>query len=151
MAKKKPKKKLILTVGLPKAGKSTWAMKQGWPVVNPDSIRLAIHGQKFFGPAEPLIWAVAYTMADALFKAGHDTVIIDATHVSNRRRVPWSERFRDTAEVSLEIFRVSPEECIERAKAEGDTDIIPVIRRMAREWDLARFWEVEGDKSDISC
>ncbi len=31
--------RLILTVGLPRSGKTTWALEQGWPIVNPDSIR----------------------------------------------------------------------------------------------------------------
>ena len=35
---------LIVMVGLPRSGKTTWARKQGYPIVNPDSIRLAFHG-----------------------------------------------------------------------------------------------------------
>ncbi|KKK82651.1 hypothetical protein LCGC14_2801230, partial [marine sediment metagenome] len=48
-------KKLILTVGLPRSGKSTWARKQGHPIVNPDSIRLALYGEPFIEEAEPMI------------------------------------------------------------------------------------------------
>jgi predicted kinase len=33
---------LILTVGLPRSGKTTWAKQQGVPMVNRDAIRLAL-------------------------------------------------------------------------------------------------------------
>lgn len=136
---------MIITVGLPKAGKSTWAREQGHPVVNPDSIRLALHGQKFYGPAEPMIWAIAYVMTDALFKAGHKTVIVDATCVSKRRRTPWVERFGKTARVTFRVFNTSPEECIKRAMADGEPDMVPVIKDMMKEWDLPKQWEGDGD------
>ncbi|GAF94425.1 unnamed protein product, partial [marine sediment metagenome] len=64
-------KKLILTVGLPRSGKTTWARKQGIPMVNPDSIRLALHGKAFIEEAEPMIWTIAKYMVRALFIAGH--------------------------------------------------------------------------------
>ena len=134
-------KTLILTVGLPRSGKTTWAQKQGHPIVNPDAIRLALHWHKFFGPAEPWVWAMAYTMVDALFKAGHNTVIVDATHVSHRRRVPWIEKFQSVAKITFEVFNTPPEECIRRAEAEGDAEIIPIIRRMAKEWDIPPYFE----------
>ena len=34
------KKKLIMTIGLPRSGKSTWARTQACPIVNQDSIKL---------------------------------------------------------------------------------------------------------------
>lgn len=90
---------------------------------------------------KPWVWAMAYTMVDALFRAGHNTVIVDATHVSHRRRVPWIEKFQTVAKITFEVFGTPPDECIRRAEAEGDTDIIPVIRRMAKEWDIPPYFE----------
>ena len=84
-----PEKTLILTVGLPRSGKSSWARCQGYPVVNPDSIRLRLHGQVFAPQAEPFVWAVAHLMVESLFEAGHSTVILDATNISRRRRRGW--------------------------------------------------------------
>ena len=71
-------KVLILTVGLPRSGKSTWAKKQGYPIINPDSIRLALHGEHFIEDAEPMVWTIAMYMTKALFLAGHNKIIIDA-------------------------------------------------------------------------
>jgi predicted kinase len=132
---------LILTVGLPRSGKSTWARGTGFPVVNPDSIRLALHGQAFHGPAEPFVWAMAYMMADSLFRAGHETVVVDATNVSAKRREEWTRRYPDHF---LQIFDTPPAVCMARANEIGRADLIPVIERMAREWDLPKSdaWEV---------
>lgn len=132
--------RLILTVGLPRAGKTTWALTTGHPIVNPDSIRYALHGQRFFAPAEPFVWAMAFAMVDALFHAGHEAVIVDATNVSTKRREAWVERFASRAQVTFHVISTDSATCIERAKAEGDETIIPVIERMAREWDLPVPW-----------
>ncbi len=85
-------KTLILTVGLPQSGKSTWARQQGLPIVNPDSIRLALHGKPFIGLAEPFVWAIAKVMVRSLFIAGHDDVIVDATNTTRARRDDWKSR-----------------------------------------------------------
>lgn len=134
-------KTLILTCGLPRSGKTTWARKQGVPIVSPDSIRLALHGQRFLKEAEPMVWTMAAYMAKALFLAGHEKVIVDATNVTAKRREFWLEKFPSTEgyKVDLLIESTAPEVCIERARAEGDETIIPVIERMAAEWDLGEF------------
>ncbi len=136
-------KKLILTVGLPRSGKTTWARQQGHPIVNPDSIRLALHGQRFYAPAELLVWATARLMVDALFRAGHETVIVDATHVAEKRRAQWKEWFPNH-EVELHVVPTDPTTCLARAQQENDAEIAPVILRMADEWDLAVDWKPAG-------
>lgn len=130
-----PGRRLILTVGLPRSGKTTWARQQGHPIVNPDSIRLALHGQRFYGPAEPTVWATAKLMVAALFGAGHETVILDATNVSAKRRDDWK-----SYEPTMQIFETDPATCIARAWDIGDEAIVPVIKRMAEEWDLPASW-----------
>ena len=48
-------KQLILTVGLPRSGKTTWALAQGYPIVAPDAIRLAVTGQRYVELTDYLI------------------------------------------------------------------------------------------------
>ncbi len=124
-------KRIICTVGLPRSGKTTWAKKQGHPIVNPDSIRLALHGNRFIGLAEPFVWAIAYLMARALLLSGHDIVVVDATNITEKRRQAWSDSLQDIAEVNFFAINTSKEDCIRRAQAMNDEDIIPVIERMA--------------------
>ncbi len=125
---------LILTVGLPRSGKSTWAKKQGIPIVNPDSIRLALHGKPFIPEAEAFVWAIAYLMVKALFIAGHEKVIVDATNNTQKRRDEWEKRFNDI-KIEYKVFNTSKDECIKRAKETGREDIISVIERMANQME----------------
>ena len=130
---------LILTVGLPQSGKSTWARRQGHPIVNPDSLRLALHGKPFIGLAEPFVWAIAKVMVRALFLAGHDTVIVDATNTTRKRRDDWKSR---DWERKFQVFG-GPEMkdvCLERAKVTcGDAEhlngLSGAIERMAEQWE----------------
>jgi predicted kinase len=132
------KKTLILTVGLPRSGKSTWAREQGLPVVNPDSIRLALHGEAYLERAEPMVWVIAKIMVTALFEAGHAEVILDATSVTQERRDFWKNNLWS---IQYEIFDTSVEECIRRAKISEKLYLIPVIERMAAEMSMP-----EGDE-----
>jgi predicted kinase len=117
---------LILTVGLPRSGKSTWAQKQGHPIVCPDAIRLALHGQTFVAQAEPLVWAMARYMVAALFLAGHTTVILDATNTS--RREDW---LSDKWHTVLHLVDTGAAECRSRAKAHGQEYLLPIIDHMS--------------------
>lgn len=124
---------LLLTVGLPRSGKSTWAMNTGLPVVCPDSVRLALHGQPFYAPAEPVVWAVVRLMVSALFKAGHRCIILDATNTTQHRRNEWrSSEWR----CGYVCFKTEKDVCIERARTLQQPDLIPIIERMAAnlEW-----------------
>jgi len=134
-------KELYLTVGLPRSGKSTWAKKQTMPIVNPDSIRLAIHGERFISQAEPFVWATAKAMVRALFIAGHDKVILDSCLVTPGRRDEW--RSTDWKRRFV-VFTTDKAECIRRARAIDDEYIVPVIERMAT--DFVPLTPVELDE-----
>lgn len=122
---------LICMVGLPYSGKTTWARDQSYPIVNPDSIRLAIHGQRFIPEAERLVWAIAHTMVHALFLAGHQRVILDATNGSRKRRDEWQSDKWDTF---FKLIDTSAEICRLRAHEKNDSEIQSVIDRMVAEW-----------------
>lgn len=126
-------KTLIMTCGLPYSGKSTWAQEeaeQSAPIVCPDAIRLAMHGQRFAREAEPLVWAMARVMVRALFLGGHYYVILDSTANTKKRREEW--RSKEWRREFIEM-NADKDECIRRARAAGDEYIIPVIERMASE------------------
>lgn len=145
------RKLLLLTVGLPQSGKSTWAKKQGVPIVNPDSIRLALHGQPFIGLAEPFVWAIAKVMVRALFLAGHDKVIVDATNTTAKRRDEWKSNAWDIHFYVL----CGPEmkaTCMERARSSACSDehaagLVAAIERMAEQWEP--LTEEESENSTI--
>ena len=129
--------KLICTVGLPRSGKSTWAEKmreeRGWPTVNPDAVRYALHGQRYAAEAEPMVWVMVTVMIRALFGAGHKVVVLDATGNTRKRRDAT------TSKNWVSYYKVidTPKDvCLDRArnlKNGADEVIIPVIERMAEQ------------------
>lgn len=127
-------KKLILTIGLPRSGKSTWAKKQNIPIVNPDSIRLALHGHPYISESENFVWSIAYLMAKALFIAGHDQIIIDATNTTDKRRKIWINEF-PSYKIIYKLFDTSKEVCIKRAKECDRLDLIPIIEKMSENYE----------------
>jgi predicted kinase len=139
-------KTLVVTVGLPRSGKSTWARVQGFPIVNGDSVRLALHGQRFLEDAEPMVAVLTEIMTKALL-ACHDTVVVDECNVTAKRRKKW-EILAKRAEAALEyqVFTTMPGVCRRRAIDTGQPDLIPVIDRMAAEWDYCSVsWKKEED------
>lgn len=120
-------KTLIMMVGLPRSGKSTYAKESGYPMVNPDSIRIALHGSRFNRDSEPMVWTIAKYMVKSLFEAGHDNVILDATNVTIDRRSEWISRNWCRQFV---IVETSIEVCKQRAIDTNQEDLIPVIDRM---------------------
>jgi len=121
---------LILTVGLPRSGKSTWARRQGIPIVNPDAIRLAVHGKPFLKESEALVWTIAEYMVKSLFLAGHDKVILDATSTTHERRIKWmSTEWR----LRHKKFTTAKDICIQRAHETGKPELVGVIERMSKD------------------
>ncbi len=126
--------KLICTVGLPRSGKSTWAKKMreehGWPTVNPDAVRYALHGQRYATRAEPMMWAIVAIMIRALFIAGHKIVVLDATGNTRKRRDSMTS---DDWVLYYKVIDTSKQVCLFRAQGKNDEVIIPVIERMAEQ------------------
>lgn len=145
---------LVITIGLPQSGKSTWAKEQGLPIVSPDSIRLALHGKPYIGLSEPFVWAVAKVMVRALFLSGNEEVILDATNMTRKRRNEWQSKiwkrryqFFPTREF------VTAHETIENCKQRAATTcvddehlegLIKAIDRMANEYEV-----VQDDEWDL--
>jgi predicted kinase len=121
---------LVMTVGLPRSGKSTWARTRGYPVVCPDAIRLALHGTAFISDSEPMVWTLARYMVKSLFLAGHTIVILDAVNSTRKRRDEWKS---PSWKRRYQVMKTSKEECLRRA--ENFPDLIPIIERMAAQFE----------------
>ncbi len=127
-------KTLVLMVGLPRAGKTTWVKNFHWTfdgctaIVCPDEIRKALDCYPFVAEMEPKVWEIARVMVKALFGAGHDVVFLDATNVTRTRRAEWWSAEWKTLHRYVDTPR---EVCIRRAREEGREDLVDVINRMA--------------------
>lgn len=140
-------KTLILTIGLPRSGKSTWSKKQGHPVVNPDSIRLALYGLPYVAEGEAMVWTIAKYMVRSLFLAGHETVILDATNLREKDRSTWNDGMYV---VNYHVFKTPKEVCIKRSIKSKTEYLIPVIERMSQCIELPENYTDSTDYSFTS-
>lgn len=122
---------LYMTVGLPRSGKSSWARSIDCPIVNPDSIRLALYGQAYTPEAEPMVWAIARYMVTSLFLAGHTAVVLDATNGTRARRDEWISKSWSRV---FRVFDTTPDQCIARCD-DAHEYLVPVIERMHASWE----------------
>jgi len=125
---------LICTVGLPRSGKSTFCKEHlsSYPIVNPDSVRLAMYGQRFIVEAESFVWATVKVMIKALFRAGHQIVVFDATNtVADLRNDMRSSEYKSV----YKVVNTDLEICKQRAIDDGMEDLVPIIERMSAYFD----------------
>lgn len=126
---------LIMMMGLPRSGKSTWALQQGIPIVDLDAIRLVKTGQRWWGPIEHEVYATARTMIRALFVAGHSHVILDITGYCRKQRdafisssdIPW-KRYVMIIDTDIEV-------CKKRAE-ESYPELVDIIDYIHENWEV---------------
>ncbi len=110
--------RLLITRGLPAAGKATFARGlQPYVVrVNRDDLRLSLHGRRLYTPwAEGQVTAVQRAMVEALLRS-RASVIVDDTNLRSRTVREWAEtaaRFHASFEVH-DMTDVPLEECLRR-------------------------------------
>lgn len=126
--------RLIMPIGLPRSGKSSWTRKQECPIVCVDCIRLALHGQPYLASAEPTVWSTAKLMVSSLFLAGHDRIILDdAINVRAADREGWRSEHWVREYV---LFDTSKEVCIERAVRNDQWRLLPIIEWMSTQFEM---------------
>jgi predicted kinase len=133
-------KTLVMMVGFPRSGKTTIATaiaaSRHAPIVNPDNIRLALHGHQYIQQAEPFVWAIAHVMVRALFHT-YDTVVLDACNNTRKRRDEWKSR-----DWRREFQHIATGADVCRNRAGQDDGLVAAIDRMA-----AAFEPVTDDEN----
>ena len=117
MTKDYPKKIKVLSNRMP------------FSVICADDIRLALTGQRYYEPAEPIVHSIKQTMIRSMLLKNQN-ILIDETHSSDRS---IRELLALTPDVYGHFVNTSPEVCEQRAIACGQNDLVDkgVIRNMA--------------------
>jgi len=147
-------KTIICTMGRPRSGKSTWAAQMNkiykWPVVCPDTVRLALHGKAFDWRRECQVWAIVKTMINYFFIQGFNIVIFDATNYRKKnRKAPkkWAKEIG--AQIVFKVFDTPKDVCIQRALADGQKNLVPIIIKQDSLWEPLD--ESEQNFDNVNC
>lgn len=136
---------VYIMVGLPRSGKSTYAKRYKglYAIVSADQLRYLVYSQRFWGPGEDTMWAIRKIVLKMLMEQGID-IVIDETNTTVSRRKPIVDLAREYGYfVEAVVIDTPKETCIERARADGDDSLIPIIERMAGQFEPVQQEEVD--------
>ncbi len=131
--------KVILTLGIPGSGKSTWAKEfisknEGYVRVNRDDFRLMLKNAQV---CEPKIENLITELCDNLIVTSLSkklNVIVDNTHLKKSYINHIKELVHEYADVEYIMFDTSVEKCIERDNARDKKVGEAVIRKMNKDF-----------------
>jgi len=125
--------KLIITVGLPGSGKSTYLARLGVNAISSDEIRRLIADDPHDQSMNARVFATVRYLVRQRIAAGRLVTYVDATHLTPWERQPYVQLAqRYACKLEALFFDVPIETCI--ARNQGRDRIVPeeAIRAMAR-------------------
>jgi predicted kinase len=124
--------KLIITVGLPGSGKSTYLARLGVNAISSDEVRRLIADNPHDQTMNARIFSVVRYLICQRIAAGRPVTHVDATHLTPWEREPYvilAQRYRCTLEALF--FDVPVEICMARNQARDRVVPEEAIRKMA--------------------
>ncbi len=137
------RKKLIVLVGLPGSGKSTWAERQGVGVLSSDAVRALLTGDAGNQSVNNLVFPALRNLLAVRMKEGAEATILDATSLTPRERKVWVRAVESLGGEAEAVFFDTPL-AVCKARNAARSRVVPedVMDRFAGK--LVRPSEAEG-------
>jgi len=139
---KKPKGAVILSIGLPGSGKSTWFKRHNILPLSSDMVRILLFDDVTEQRYQDLVFSTLRSMLRARLLAKRPWNYVDATNLSPHERRSWVKLAHDFGyEAHAVFFDVPPEVCMERNKRRERNVPEDVMMRMASKLRPPKFEE----------
>jgi predicted kinase len=138
----KPKGVVVLAIGLPGSGKSSWFKRHKINPLSSDTLRLLLFDDPTEQRFQDLVFSNLRSMLKARLIARRALNYVDATNLSAHDRQGWIKLARDFGyEVHAVYFDVPLEVCLERNQRRDRVVAEDVMRRLASKLRPPRFEE----------
>ena len=127
-----PRQKIVILVGLPGSGKSTYLVCLGVTALSSDAVRLLLTGDETDQTIHRKVFATLRYLLKQRLAIGKPVTYIDATHLTRWERRPYlklAELYN--CDVEAVFFDVPPETCRERNRRRNRVVPEDVMERMA--------------------
>jgi len=141
-AAKQPKGAVVLSIGLPGSGKSTWFKRHNILPLSSDMVRILLFDDVTEQRYQDLVFSTLRSMLRARLLARRPSNYLDATNLSPHERRSWIKLAHDFGyEVHAVFFDVPPEVCIERNRRRERNVPEDIMQRMASKLRPPKFEE----------
>ena len=124
--------RIVITVGLPGSGKSTYLKRRGVNAISSDEIRHLIADDSEDQSVHAQVFATIRYLIRQRIAAGRVVTYVDATHLTRWERRPYVRLARKYGcQVEAIFFNVPVETCVRRNRRRGRVVPEEVIRAMA--------------------
>jgi len=139
---KQPKGAVVLSIGLPGSGKSTWFKRHNILPLSSDMVRILLFDDVTEQRYQDLVFSTLRSMLRARLLARRPWNYVDATNLSPHERRSWVKLAHDFGyEAHAVFFDVPPEVCIERNHRRERNVPEDVMQRMANKLRPPKFEE----------
>ena len=139
---KQPKGAVVLSIGLPGSGKSTWFKRHNILPLSSDMVRILLFDDVTEQRYQDLVFSTLRSMLRARLLARRPSNYLDATNLSPHERRSWIKLAHDFGyEAHAVFFDVPPEVCMERNRRRERNVPEDVMQRMASKLRPPKFEE----------
>ncbi len=140
--KRQPKGTVVLTIGLPGSGKTSWFRRRGITPLSSDLLRLMLFDDIAEQRYQDLVFSTLRYLLRARMIARMPWNYVDATNLSPRERRGWIKMAQEFGyEVQAVFFDVPAEVCAERNTRRGRMVPDDVMQRMSQKLRPPTFEE----------